>query len=301
MKIGSSSITTRNSDGIVDVNLELIEKLARGIDDLIRHGFEVIVVASGAVAAGMHHDGLVDRPSDPFVLGELASVGQPILMKLISEEFSKYSRTIAQVLPERASYNDEIRRKRMFEIRRRQLDKGRIVFINENDPVVGDELTFGDNDFVAALESIGMKAKYIIMFTDQNGIYNGDPASGKSAELLEHIQEVNHDLFAAIGAGNDLGSGGGSQSKIYAADVARHSGVTPIVANAMYIDETIKLINGQIKSTRFSLVHDTHFDLNYACHILEKIAEPYSQGSKTIDVSNYYRDIESIAASIERS
>lgn len=300
VKIGSGSIASPNENGVIGVNKDLLAELASGIDQLQKNNYNVIVVTSGAVAAGMAVKELSVRPTDPSELGYLASVGQPVLMDIYSELFGKYGTLIAQVMPERASYHDKTRRDRMFEIRKLQLEANILVFINENDPVVGDELTFGDNDFVAALESIGMDADYLVLLTDQDGILSGDPKANVDVDLIEYIDDVTPELFTKIGAGSGslLGSGGGSLTKIYAADLVRHNGVQPIIANVTNSNNLIGLVEGDIKATRFFVKNSKQYDVDFACEILDRIAQSYQNASEFFDVAKYCDDIDNIAKNI---
>jgi glutamate 5-kinase len=277
VKLGSGSIAGKMDNGVIGIKEDLLKEFVDGVCDLHDAGVDVIVVSSGAVAAGMATLSLTERPTNPQELGYLASVGQPILMELYNELFRMRQKVTAQVMPERDSYHLKDRREHVFGVRARQIRDGVIPIINENDPVVHTELTFGDNDFVATLEAMGMKADFLLLLTDQPGIMTADPRKDPDAKLIERIEDVTPELFASIGSGSDLGSGGGSLSKIYASDIARHSGVHPIIASVEHAGNLVELINGKLPASRFSLKNTKRYDLDIACEILDRIAQEYEQ------------------------
>lgn len=296
VKVGSSSVAGMLDSGVIGIKEDFLKELVRGICHMQDAGFDPVVISSGAVAAGMAELKLTQRPTDPIELGYLASVGQPLLMELYKELFRMHRKTIAQVMPERESYHDKSRREYMFSIRNRQMEDRIIPIINENDPVVHTELAFGDNDFVAALEAIGIEADYLVLLTDQRGIMTADPRKDPNAQLIEQIDDVTPELFASIGSGSDLGSGGGSLTKIYASDIVRHSGVQPIIASVEHAGNLLGLVDGSVEASRFSLKSKKRYDLDIACDILDCIAREWTITNGHFDVARYYTDIDTIAA-----
>lgn len=294
VKLGSNSatkITEIDGKKVRVIDSERIGTFVSGVMDLRSQGYRVVVVSSGAVAGGMAIDGLIDRPSDPSVLGELASIGQPRLMDEYNRHLSSYNIALAQILPERESYHNKERREHIFNVRRHNIENGRFVVINENDAVVSAELRFGDNDFVALLEAMGMHADYLLLLTDSPGIMTGDPKTDPNAQLIESVDDVTSELFAINGNGGGIGSAMGSVTKIYASDIARHSGIQSIVASSEHAGDLIGLIEGRVPATRFTVKDDRRYDLDIACAIIDEIAK----SADHIDVSGFYAGINEIA------
>lgn len=300
VKVGSGSIAGINSDGVVDIKEEVLKNLVEGICDLRDSGYKVVAVLSGAVAAGMAELGESERPTDPNELALRAALGQPRLMEMLKEHFRLRTTMVAQVLPERETYHDRDRRQFLIDNTELMLANGIVPVFNENDPVVHTELTFGDNDYVALLEAIGIKADYLLLLTDQQGILTADPKFDHNAQLIECIDEVTPELFAAIGAGSGLGSGGGNITKLSAGDIARHSGVRPIIASVDYVHNLVGLLEGSIPATRFTLRNDVHYDLDIACDLIDKIAQHYEQSDGHFDVAQYFVDIRRIERELSR-
>jgi glutamate 5-kinase len=228
VKVGSSSITDARGD-ISSVALEsLVEQLAA----LAAAGHRPLLVSSGAIAAGRRALGNVDG-RDIDVLQGLAAVGQGLLMAEYTRRFSALTVLAAQVLltardfGERAAYLNA----------RRTLDRllqwHVIPVINENDTVATDEITFGDNDRLAALVATLVGADLLLLLTDTAGVYSADPRLFAEASLVEEVTRFDASLEAAANGapGSALGSGG-MASKIAAARMAAWSGVPCVIAAA---------------------------------------------------------------------
>ena len=229
-KIGTSSITDR--DGAISE--AAIAKFCAEVAELRDRGVRVVVVTSGAIAAGLPELALGGdrRPTDTATLQAVATVGQSALMGTYRQAFADHGLVAGQVL---LVPFDFIVRSQYLHARStllRLLDLGVVPVVNENDAIADAEIRFGDNDRLAALVANLVSADLLILLTDTDGVLTADPRVDSGASLIEEILEVDHQLEAmAGGAGSPRGSGG-MASKLTAAKVASWSGVPSIIAAA---------------------------------------------------------------------
>ncbi|MGH8998179.1 MAG: glutamate 5-kinase [Acidimicrobiia bacterium] len=228
VKIGTSSLTDNSGNIAPAVLLKLCAEVAaaRGA------GHEVVLVSSGAVAAGLPVLGLATRPADVGTLQAVAAVGQPRLMEHFSAILGTHGLVAAQVL---LTPYDFIQRTQYLHARqtlRRLLDLGTVPVVNENDTVADDEIRYGDNDRLAALVAHLVGADVLVLLTDTSGLFTADPRLDQAATLIEEIVEVDEALEGvAGGVGSERGSGG-MASKLAAAKIAAWSGVRAVIAGA---------------------------------------------------------------------
>ncbi|MCU4185490.1 glutamate 5-kinase [Acidiferrimicrobium sp. IK] len=228
VKIGTSSVTDER--GMLTVGA--IHKLAGEVAEQRASGDRVVVVTSGAIAAGLPVLGLDPRPSDPAVLQAVSAVGQGYLFAAWEEALRARGLVAGQVLLAPLDFGH---RRQYLHARRtlnHLLDLGVVPVINENDAIADEEIRFGDNDRLAALVAHLLHADALVLLTDTPGLFTGDPRSHHDASLIEEIVEVDAEIEAlAGGAGTDRGSGG-MASKLTAAKIAAWSGVRAVIAGA---------------------------------------------------------------------
>ncbi len=231
VKVGTSSIT--DDDGEIDRSA--IRRLCSQLVDLGSHGHSVVLVSSGAIAAGLPALGMTarERPRDPITLQAVSAVGQAMLMQVYREVLAEVGGPVpGQVL---LAPSDFVNRQQYLHGRAtlgRLLDLGVLPVVNENDAVADDEIRFGDNDRLAALVAQLIGAELLVLLTDAAGVYTADPRLDEGASLIEEIVEVDQDLeSAAGGSGSNRGSGG-MATKIAAAKIAAWSGVRTVIAAA---------------------------------------------------------------------
>lgn len=226
IKIGSALLT---NDG-AGLNLTGIAAWTKQISKLRKDGVEVVLVSSGAVAEGMCRLGLKKRPETLHELQAAAAVGQMGLVQSYESAFSKYDFHTAQVL---LTHDDLSNRQRYLNARntvRSLLDLGVIPVINENDTVVTEEIRFGDNDTLAALVANLIEADYLIILTDQDGLFDRNPSEHSNAKLISEASATDDALATmAEGGAGTLGSGG-MATKISAAKLAARSGTSTLIA-----------------------------------------------------------------------
>lgn len=228
VKVGSSTVTT--SDG--GVNLAVVEHLSGAIADYWQSGRQVVLVTSGAIAAGWSIlGGGRERPRDPAVLQAVSAVGQHRLMRTWQDGFDRHNLLAGQVL---LAPLDFVHRRQYLHARGtldHLLDLGVVPVVNENDAVADEEIRFGDNDRLSALVAHLVGANRLVLLTDTDGLFDADPRVMAEASLIEEVVEIDHRLEAlAGGAGSVVGSGG-MASKLAAAKIATWSGVEVVIAS----------------------------------------------------------------------
>lgn len=239
-KIGSSSIT--DDDGAIDE--PAIAKFCVEVAALREAGHQVVMVTSGAIAAGLPTLDFAERPRDAVTLQAVSAVGQSRLMAVYDRELARHGLIGGQVL---LAPLDFMVREQYLHARgtlTRLVDLGVVPVVNENDAIADDEIRFGDNDRLAALVAHLLRADLLVLLTDMPGLLSADPRLDADASLIEEIIEVDHGLEAlAGGAGSDRGSGG-MASKLAAAKIAAWSGVRAIIAAAHRDDVLVDAVNG---------------------------------------------------------
>ena len=227
IKIGSSVLTNEHggiNEGIFDLIAEEISKIKTS-------GLEVILVSSGAIAAGMKKLNIDKKPDDIVMKQALAACGQNTLMGIYENSFSKNGQLTAQVLLTHAGFSDRKRfitaRKTVFKL----LKMGIIPVINENDAVANEEIMVGDNDNLAALVISLIEGDLLILLTNIDGLFSGDPNKNKDVKLLSLIKEVNGDIEKYAGKTYGKTTTGGMVTKIQAVKSAAAFGVPTIIAN----------------------------------------------------------------------
>jgi glutamate 5-kinase len=228
-KIGTSSIT----DGRGAVDDAAVQRLCAQVAGLRRAGHEVVVVTSGAVAAGVAALGLRERPADAATLQALSAVGMPRLLMTYDRMLAGHGLVPAQVLLTPLDFVDRNQYLHARQTLERLLDLGCVPVVNENDAVADDEIRFGDNDRIAALVANLLTADLLVLLTDTPGLYTADPRHDPTARLIPVVDDIEAVVRAAVvgGAGSTRGSGG-MASKLQAARIAAWSGVRAVIAKA---------------------------------------------------------------------
>ncbi|HUO48327.1 MAG TPA: glutamate 5-kinase [Acidimicrobiales bacterium] len=240
VKVGSSSLTSPGGG----VDEEAVAKLCDEVAALVGAGHSVVLVSSGAIAAGWASLGGGPRPTDLAVLQAVAAVGQHRLMRVYDDAFAARALHVGQVL---LAPLDFVHRQQYLHARQtlaRLLELGVVPIVNENDATSDDEIRFGDNDRLAALVAHLVAADLLVLLTDAPGLLTADPRTDAEALLIEEVVEVDQELEAlAGGAGSDVGSGG-MVSKLAAAKIAAWSGVQTVIADAARPDVLTAVLSG---------------------------------------------------------
>jgi glutamate 5-kinase len=247
VKIGSNILTGKTGG----LNQKRIAALSQDISEVCEKGHEVVVVSSGAVAAGMKKLGLREKPKDVQLKQAAAAAGQSSLMWAYEKSFAVFGKKTAQVLLTREDFSDRMRYLNSKNTINTLLSYGIIPVINENDTVATDEIKFGDNDQLAALVSGLIDAERLIILSDVEGLYSSDPNTNKDAKLIGLVEKITPDLEKMAGGAGSIVGTGGMYSKVLAAKKAVSYGIT------------VNIISGKKKGLMSSLLkginHGTEF------------------------------------------
>jgi glutamate 5-kinase len=240
VKIGSSSLT--NSKGEIDQEkfIDHIEAVAA----LREKGHEVLLVSSGAVAAGFSRLGYPSRPVTLKGKQAAAAVGQSLLIQSYMEQFSLFNLVPAQILLTRNDFSKKDRYRNAFQTITELLERGILPIINENDTVSVQELTFGDNDMLSALVSGLVHAEQLIILTDINGLYDSNPLTNPTAKKWTHLKGITDEIMGvAEDTGSKVGTGG-MKSKLQAAKTALSLGVKVFIGKGAGSQKLLEILDG---------------------------------------------------------
>jgi glutamate 5-kinase len=247
VKLGSSVVAGGDGEPRVDVLRSVCDTLSA----LHREGGEVIVVTSGAIARGMRVMGLPQRPSTIQELQAASAVGQGKLYRIYDELLREREVTSAQVL---LTFFDMSARTHYLNARQtlETLLEWRVLpVINENDTTATDEISFGDNDFLAAQVAVLVGADELILLTDIDGLYTADPRLYPDAKLVHEVEDFQGLEDLEIGhTTSPLGSGG-MRSKVVAADMATAAGIQTVICNGTRAAALEGVLAGEREGTRF--------------------------------------------------
>ncbi|OIJ15974.1 glutamate 5-kinase [Anaerobacillus arseniciselenatis] len=241
VKIGSSSLT--NTQGGIS-NEKLLEH-ANALAKLKQHGHEVILISSGAVAAGFTKLGYPTRPVTIAGKQAAAAVGQGLLMQGYEEAFNRHDVVVAQLLLTRNDFLSQEQYSNAYAVLTELLSRRIVPIINENDSTSVEELTFGDNDMLSALVSGLVHADFLAILTDINGLYDEDPRKNATAKKYHYLPTITDELLTqAKTTGSKLGTGG-MRSKIEAAKTATTLGVNVFIGTGVGEDKLIDILLGK--------------------------------------------------------
>lgn len=268
IKIGSSSLTHKETG---DLNLIKIEKLVRMISDLKAQGKDVILVSSGAIAAGRQALGHRGKPATLAEKQAYAAVGQARLMMVYQKLFSEYNQTAAQVLLTKNTMVNDASRFNAQNTFEELLKLHAIPIVNENDTVSTSEIplvdNFGDNDRLSAIVAALVGADLLILLSDIDGLYSDDPRRNPDARLIPLVPEITEELLA-MGkptSGSDVGTGG-MAAKLAAARIATDSGCDMVIANGEDVSAVLDITEGKERGTLFLAHPNKDFDLMSYIH-----------------------------------
>ncbi len=247
IKIGSNILTDKRGG----LNPKRIHSIAKDISDICKAGYEVVVVSSGAVAAGMKKLGLKEKPKDIQLKQAAAAVGQSSLMWAYEKSFSDFGKKVAQVLLTREDFSERVRYLNSKNTLITLLSYGIIPIINENDTVATDEIKFGDNDQLAALVSGLIDAERLIILSDVEGLYSSDPTKNPEAKIIPFVDEITPEFEAMAGGAGSVVGTGGMYSKILAAKKAVSYGIK------------VNIVSGRKKGLLVSLLKGVHIGTEF--------------------------------------
>src|SRR3954464_5465308 len=249
IKLGSSIVADDGGELRSDVLGRVCDAVAR----LRGEGVEVIVVTSGAIARGMREMALPARPSAIADLQAASAVGQGRLYRVYDQLLSDRGVMSAQVL---LTFFDMSARTHYLNARqtlRRLLDWGVVPVINENDTTTTDEISFGDNDFLAAQLAILLGADQLLLLTDTDGLYTSDPRVDPSASLISSVSDFEQLESVSIGVSTSPLGSGGMRSKVVASEMATAAGIPSRILNGTRPGSIVRVSAGEPEGTAFAI------------------------------------------------
>lgn len=247
VKIGSSTLV----DAHGEVDEAYIFALCQDISDLMKQQKKVIVVSSGAVAAGMKRLGLSSRPHDIPTLQAAAAAGQAVLTEVYAQALASFGISSGQVLLTRRDLCDRAGYLNARTTLGRLLELGAVPIINENDTTSVAEFTFGDNDTLGAIVSTLVHAERYIIFTDVDGLYTANPQLDPGAQHIDTVHEITPEIFASATGSTSLVGTGGMSTKIFAAQAAMAAGIPTIICNGRNPHALAQVAAHSISATTF--------------------------------------------------
>lgn len=239
VKCGSSVLTNAQGRLLKDQ----LGRLAAEVAAIASNGRQVVLVSSGAIACGMAQLGLKRRPREVSQLQACAAIGQSELMHFYSEAFATHKKLTAQVLLTQEDLANQNRHRIATRTLQTLMDRGVIPVINENDAVAVEEITFGDNDRLAALVAVAVDAQLLVLLSDVEGLLAGD-------HLIERIDSVSRVFHKPLaGGGKRQTTKGGMTSKLLAAKIAGHHGIPTVIANGARASVLSAILEGKAVGT----------------------------------------------------
>jgi glutamate 5-kinase len=245
VKVGTASIT--DDLALSDAK---VGRVAEGVVALRRAGKEVVVVSSGAIAAGIRKLGLGRRPRDLNVLQATAAVGQSELMRAYGAAFDRHGLRVAQILLTRDDFQSRARYLKIRDTINTLLRLGAVPVINENDSVAVEEIKFGDNDTLSALVASGIDADLLVLLSSMDGLYDRDPARESGAVRLSEVDRLTDDI-ASLDGKSRLGGVGGIKAKVNAARIMMECGIPMAIVDAGMDGVLMRLLAGDPVGTVF--------------------------------------------------
>ena len=248
VKVGTSTLAHPTGR----LNIQRMEKLCKVLSDLKNMGHEIILVSSGAIAMGFGKLNLSERPKDVPTKQAAAAVGQCELMYVYDKLFAEYNHTVAQLLITAPDIEEGgVRKQNFHNTLARLLELGALPVINENDTISTEEFGIGDNDTLSAIVAVTIQADLLILLSDIDGLFDGDPRKNPDAKLIDTVEKIDeHIISLGGGSGSNLGTGG-MATKLLAAQIAVDAGCEMVIANGEKPELLYDIVAGKPIGTRF--------------------------------------------------
>lgn len=253
VKVGTSTLAHPTGR----LNIQRMEKLCKVLSDLKNMGHEIILVSSGAIAMGFGKLNLNERPKDVPTKQASAAVGQCELMYIYDKLFTEYNHTVAQLLITAPDIEEGgVRKQNFHNTLARLLELGALPVINENDTISTEEFGIGDNDTLSAIVAVTIQADLLILLSDIDGLFDGDPRKNPDAKLIDTVEKIDeHIISLGGGSGSNLGTGG-MATKLRAAQMATAAGCEMVIANGQSPEVLYDVAAGKRVGTRFLAKRD---------------------------------------------
>ncbi len=247
VKVGSRTLTHRTGK----IKIRMMEKIVRELADLANQGRRVILVSSGAGAAGMGRLGLAGKPETMPEKQAVAAVGQGLLIQMYEKLFAEYGLVAAQVLLTRDDFSHRKRYLNSRNTLQALLQLGVVPVINENDTVSVEEIEFGDNDTLSAMVASIVDADLLVILTDIDGLYSANPKKDPGAKLIHTVKQLTPEIRSYAGQTTEALATGGMITKLLAAEIAVNSGIPMVISNAAKKDVLHLILAGEEIGTLF--------------------------------------------------
>ena len=248
VKLGSSIVAA--DDG--SLRADVLDSVCQQVAALEKEGERVVMVTSGAIARGMRLLGLPARPRAMDELQAASAVGQGDLFRAYETRLAAHGTRAAQVLLTAADIAARTNYLNARQTLRRLIEWGVVPVVNENDTTATDEITFGDNDFLAAQVAILLEARLLVLLTNVDGVFTADPALDSEARVIGDVRDFTELDGLDIGDRTSAFGSGGMRSKIAAAEMASEAGTPSVICNGTVIGTLAAGAAGQPVGTRFS-------------------------------------------------
>lgn len=246
VKVGTSTLTHKTGK----TNIARISDLVNVLADLHNMGHEIILVSSGAIAIGTSRLGLKRKPDTIMGKQAAAAVGQGELMFLYDKFFGEYDVVVSQLLFTYDALENPDNKEHLTNTFNQLLEYGSIPVVNENDSVSIEELLNGDNDCLSATVAELIGADMLILLTDTDGLYDGNPSENPEARLIDIVEEITEEIEAFAGGAGKRGTGG-FMTKVKAAKIATSAGIPVVVMNGADPKKIYNVLNGENVGTKF--------------------------------------------------
>jgi glutamate 5-kinase len=248
VKLGSSIVAA--DDG--ELREDVLDSVCAQVAELEQGGERVVLVTSGAIARGMRLLGLAARPRAMDELQAASAVGQGDLFRAYQSRLAEGGTRSAQVLLTAADIAARTNYLNARQTLRRLIDWGVVPVVNENDTTATDEITFGDNDFLAAQVAVLLDARLLVLLSDVDGLYSADPDVDPDAVLIPEVANFASLEGLEIGDRTSAFGSGGMRSKVAAAEMAAEAGIPATICNGTEQDTLLEAARGGATGTRFS-------------------------------------------------
>jgi glutamate 5-kinase len=248
VKLGSSIVAA--DDG--ELRADVLDSVCEQVSALEQGGERVVMVTSGAIARGMRLMGLPVRPRAMDELQAASAVGQGDLFRAYESRLAKGGTGAAQVLLTAADIAARTNYLNARQTLRRLIEWGVVPVVNENDTTATDEITFGDNDFLAAQVALLLDARLLVLLTNVGGLYSADPGLDPAAEPIAEVSDVAQLDALRIGDRTSAFGSGGMRSKVAAAEMAGEAGIPAVICNGTSAGTLMAAAGGEEVGTRFA-------------------------------------------------
>lgn len=248
VKLGSSIVAA--DDGAL--RADVLDSVCEQVAGLEREGEQMVMVTSGAIARGMRLMGLPARPRAMDELQAASAVGQGDLFRAYEGRLARSGTHAAQVLLTAADIAARTNYLNARQTLRRLIAWGVVPVVNENDTTATDEITFGDNDFLAAQVAVLLDARQLVLLTDIEGLHSADPRVDPEAELIAEVGDFSELAEMEIGERTSAFGSGGMRSKVAAAEMASEAGIAAVICNGTEDGTLVAAARGEAIGTRFA-------------------------------------------------